>query len=119
VSPRKSSTSSGNRFDRPRYLLVEVAGLPSPSPRQLEGLLRARLGGPLGAAPFRVIRVTGPLALVAVAHTEAPAFRTAWNAPAAPGAGRLRTLRTFGTLRKGKAWLGRSEGGPPEPARRR
>ncbi len=111
MSPRKSSTSSGNRFERPRYLLVEVAGDPPLSPRALEGLLRERLGAEAPQLPFRILRTEGRFALVSVRHTDAPRFRASWNPTMPSGPARLRTLRTYGTLRKGKAWLARSH--PP------
>lgn len=103
MSPRKSSTSSGNRFDRPRYLLVEVSGTGTLSPSLLERLLAARVPEP--HFRFRVIRVDGPFGLVAVEHTDAPAARTAWNGAVAPGLPSIRTLRSYGTLRKGKIWV--------------
>ena len=106
MSPRKSSTSSGNRFERPRYLLVEAPGAGTLSPPSFEALLAARLpSAPGGRLRFRVIRSEGRHALVAVAHTEVEAARSAWNAPERPGVPGLRTLRSYGTLRKGKEWL--------------
>ena len=105
-SPRKSSTSSGNHFDRPRYLLLEVSGAATLSPRSLEPLLAQRSIGPSGVAfPFRVIRVDAPYALVAVEHTDAPAARSSWNAPGSPGGPGLKTLRSYGTLRNAKLWI--------------
>ncbi len=86
---------------------MEVAGVPSLSPRQFETLLKGRLADRRPEPPVRVIRVGGPYALAAVPHTEAAAARAAWNRPSASGAPGLRTLRTFGTLRKGKDWLAR------------
>ena len=106
MSPRKSSTSSGNSFARPRYLLVEVAGAGTPSPRSLEALLDERSLRPPGPPlRFRLIRSEGTHGLVAVSHTDAPEARRLWNSPAVPGRPMLRTLRMFGTLRKGKLWL--------------
>jgi hypothetical protein len=106
-SPRKSSTSSGNRFDRPRYLLVEVAGVPTLSPRSLESILGGRAAAARPPFRFKVIRTEGIHGLVAVAHTDVPSARVAWNAP---GPVAVRTLRSYGTLRKGKAWIGRRRG---------
>jgi hypothetical protein len=62
--------------------------------------------GPEPPPRFRVIRVEGIHGLVAVEHTEVERARRAWNSTSgdAPGPG-VRTLRSFGTLRKGKAWL--------------
>jgi len=108
VSPRKSSTSSGsNRFDRPRYLLVEVVGAPTLSPRALETALFERLPPTLAPVRPRVIRSEGAYALVAIPHTLLAAAVLAWNGPGTGGRP-LRTLRTYGTLRKGKEWLARA-----------
>ena len=116
MSPRKSSTSSGNpRFDRPRYLLVEAAGAGTLSPRALEGLLGARLAElPEPRPRFRIIRTEGAHALVAVAHTDVGRCRIVWNRP---GDASLRTLRSYGTLRKGKSWLADRYGRRPAPSR--
>jgi hypothetical protein len=116
-SPRKSSTSSGNRFERPRYLLVEVVGVPTLSPRVLESILIRQLheaGTPL---PFRVIRTEGSHGLVAVAHLDVTRARTAWNPGNERSTGSVRTLRSYGTLRKGKEWIARRRTLPsPRPA---
>ena len=119
-SPRKSSTSSGNRFDRPRYLLVEVSGVPSLSSPTLSDLLRRRLAGPSGVPEFRIVRVQSPYGIVAVPHRGAPTARASWNDAAPMGPVTLRTRRTFGTLRKAKRWLagpGRRPPGPLRPAK--
>jgi hypothetical protein len=105
ASPRKSSTSSGNRFERPRYLLVEVAGVPTLSPRALESMLSGRLHASGTPIPFRVIRTEGACGLVAVAHVDVPAARTAWNPSGGRPEASIRTLRSYGTLRKGKEWM--------------
>jgi hypothetical protein len=114
VSPRKSSTSSGNRFDRPRYLLVEVTGAPPLSARALEEILRGASPPdlPPASARFRVIRTLGRFGLVAVAHLDAPRFRSAWTRPSDGRSPALRTLRTYGTLRKGKEWIARANAVP-------
>jgi hypothetical protein len=121
VSPRKSSTSSGNLSHRPRYLAVEVAGdLPIP-PRQLERELQRRASRP-GRPPLdlRIIRIEGRRALVRVAHLDVASARAVWNGPAtdpiAPPFS-LRTDRSYGTLRKGKAWLRRRERSPTSAPR--
>jgi len=103
VSPRKSSTSSDRPSSRPRYLGIEVAGVqPLPIPA-LERELARRLDRP--GIEVRVIRLEGRRALVRIPHTSVAAARAGWNAPAPAGALVLRTLRSYGTLRKGKAWL--------------
>ena len=111
MNPRKSSTSSANSFPpRPRYLGIEVAGDPSFSSKVLERRLAAALER-LGPGPrVRVIRWEPPRALVEIDHGWAARARTAWNAslggPADGGAPvAIATRRTWGTLRKGKAWL--------------
>jgi RNase P/RNase MRP subunit POP5 len=109
VSPRKSSTSSGNPTPRPRYLAVEVAGDQPLSPRWLESVLFDRLGenGPRSGR-MRVIRVEGHKALVEVPHRVAPTARAAWNGNWTTARGErvgATTHRTFGTLVKGKAWI--------------
>jgi hypothetical protein len=108
VNPRKSSTSSGNRFDRPRYLLVEVSGAPTLSPKSLEILLVERLRTAARALPFRVIRTDGPYGLVAIPHLSLQEARGAWNGSLDGRGISLRTLRTYGTLLKGKQWLARA-----------
>ena len=113
MSPRKSSTSSGNPTPRPRYLGVEVAGELSSAPRAIEAELRRRLEA-IGAhrPTFQIIRWEGRRGLVRVAHYDVGRARAAWNyrGPATTGADlAIRTFRTYGTLRKGKAWLGRRE----------
>jgi len=104
-SPRKSSTSSGNRFDRPRYLLVEVVGVPTLSPRGLESILFGQLTSTGTPLRFKVIRTEGVHGLVAVAHLDVPMARAAWNRGNDRSPYRVRTLRSYGTLRKGKAWI--------------
>ncbi len=116
ASPRKSSTSSGNRFDRPRYLLVEVVGAPTLSPRGLESILAGHLVKAGAPIRFRVIRTEGPHGLVAVSHRDVPAARRAWNgATSGPPSAGVRTLRSYGTLRKGKIWIARRRNASPRP----
>lgn len=70
-------------------------------------MLARELHGPV---PVRLIRTDGRRAIVEVPHLAAPAARRAWNVPAGgvvPQPLTLRTLRTYGTLLKAKAWLGR------------
>ena len=69
-------------------------------------------GGP--AVPFRVIRSDRDRAVVEIDHLGVPAARTAWNGPA-PGAERVSTRRTWGTLIGAKRWL-RRPGLPPKAA---
>jgi hypothetical protein len=118
-SPRKSSTSSGNRFHRPRYLLVEVVGVPTLSPRFLEAILSersVRSGPPIA---FKIIRTEGSHGLVAVAHLDADRARGAWNGSSLHPAATVRTLRSYGTLLKGKTWLARRRTrGPGTPVLR-
>ena len=104
MSPRKSSTSSDRPSSRPRYLAVEVAGdQPFPAAPLLERLLLQELGRP--DPIFRLIRSEGPRALLRVDHRSVGAARLAWNGPLAPAGPSLRTLLSYGTLRKGKEWL--------------
>ena len=109
MSPRKSSTSSANRSPRPRYLAIEVAGEPPFAARSLEHELRRRLEGAGRSSPaLKIIRLEGRRAIIRVDHLDVSAARVAWNGPNAartPGGLSLRTLRTYGTLRKGKAWI--------------
>ena len=121
MNPRKSSTSSGNPTLRPRYLGVEVAGeTPFLAPRAIEHELRRRLEA-IGAhqPEFQIIRWQGGRGLVRVAHTDARRARDAWNyvGPGTDGQRlTLRTVRTYGTLRKGKLWLnGRAQGASRRP----
>jgi hypothetical protein len=86
------------------------------SPRWLERALGDRLAA--STAPgvrVRLIRLEGRRALIEVDHRAALLARTAWNGPI-PGPGGspvgVSTVRTWGTLVKGKAWLRR----PPRPA---
>ncbi|MCI4360447.1 MAG: hypothetical protein L3J91_01970, partial [Thermoplasmata archaeon] len=121
VSPRKSSTSSGNPTLRPRYLGVEAAGDLPLSPRSVEQELRRRLEAIGAHAPaFQIIRWESGRGLVRVAHYDVRRAREAWNylGPGSSGqALTLRTDRTYGTLRKGKAWLLRGRSRPRlEPA---
>jgi hypothetical protein len=107
VSPRKSSTSSGRPArPRPRYLGLEVAGehLPPLSPRWWEATLRRRAIPPGVEIPFRVVRADGVRALVEVAHHAVPTARAQWTGPIDRTA-RLTTVRTWGTLVDGKAWM--------------
>jgi len=112
VSPKRSSTSSGNSLLRPRYLGIEVAGDPSFSPRILERWLTDRLAA--GGAPpkLRVVRVDGRRALVDVPHTWAVRARAEWTGRWTTADGtdlEVRTYRTWGTLVGGKRWLRRRE----------
>jgi hypothetical protein len=114
VSPRKSSTSSGNPTHRSRYLGIEVAGAPFVSPRWLERALGERLAerNPV-LGRVRLIRLEGRRALVEVDHRVARTARDVWNAPMPGPTGApvgISTARTWGTLLKGKAWL---RGTPP------
>jgi RNase P/RNase MRP subunit POP5 len=119
VSPRKSSTSSGNPIARPRYLGVEVAGEQPLSPRSIEQELRRRLEAIGAHRPnFQIIRWEAGRGLVRVAHYDVGRAREAWNYQGPGSAGQpfsVRTDRTYGTLRKGKAWL---NGGRRRPALR-
>jgi hypothetical protein len=119
VSPKRSSTSSGNSLHRPRYLGIEVVGDPSFSPRTLERWLVDRLASEESPPKLRVIRVDGRRALVDVPHTWARRARLQWTGrwTAADGTPlEMRTHRTWGTLVGGKRWLRRrktsDEAGP-------
>ena len=110
MSPRKSSTSSGNLSPRPRYLGVEVAGdLPVPArwvERELGRLLQPTAPGP--AARLRVIRWDGNRGLIEVGHRDVPRARQQWNGEVdGPSGTRLTiaTRRSWGTLRGGKRWI--------------
>ncbi len=109
MSPRKSSTSSGNLSPRPRYLGVEVAGVTTFPPRWLERELARSLAETLRApAEVKLVRFAGPRALVRITNRTMGAARAAWNASLPGPMGRpvaVATRRTFGTLRKGKMWL--------------
>lgn len=111
MRPRKRSTSSGNPtppLPRPRYLGIEVAGVPLPSPRGVEMFLRRVPLGDGPAFPIRVVRVEHRRAIVEVPHTAVARARDAWNR-SLEGLGlpwgELRSVRTWGTLLKAKAWL--------------
>jgi hypothetical protein len=89
--------------------------VPHLSARELEGVLSALRPGPTDRYPFRIIRTEGPYALVAVPHTTLAEVRAAWNAPASQHQRfGLRTIRTYGTLRKGKLWIAHRRPEPPE-----
>jgi hypothetical protein len=114
VSPRKSSTSSANPSPRPRYLGLEVAGVPVPLIRRwLEGELARRLavgGDDATPSTVRVIRWAGDRGLLALDVQDLPRARTAWNADLTTPdrrTVRIATARTWGTLRLGKRWLDR------------
>jgi len=66
--------------------------------------LRQRLG-PADAGPLKVIRFDGNRGLVRISHRAVARARTAWNVPPGPTGVPIRTLRSYGTLRKGKAWM--------------
>ncbi|HZY91285.1 MAG TPA: hypothetical protein VFG07_00715 [Thermoplasmata archaeon] len=112
MSPRKSSTSSGNPpSPRPRYLGLEVAGDLPINPRWVERELARLLrpGSDPGVPPsFRLVRWEGHRGLVEVGHREVGLARRVWN-DTVPGPGghpvAIVTRRTWGTLRKGKLWL--------------
>ena len=113
ASPRKSSTSSGNRSPpRPRYLGVEAAGSPPfpPGPPAGGAGLRGRLPAPAGRV--RIVRAEGARAVVEVEHGAASIVRAAWNG-AVPGGPTLATRRTWGTLVGAKAWLHRAPASLP------
>jgi len=101
-----------------------VAGdQPVPPPR-FESELRRRLTELAGPDPlFKVVRFDGSRGLVRVGHRSVPAARQAWNAlGGSPGAALpLHTARSYGTLRKGKAWMRspgrRTVGGADAPDR--
>ncbi|MCI4350347.1 MAG: hypothetical protein L3K15_02385 [Thermoplasmata archaeon] len=116
MSPRKSSTSSGNLTHRSRYLGIEVAGAPFVSPRWLERALGERLAAATSSpGRVRLIRLEGRRALVEVNHRVARLARSAWNAPMPGPTGTpvtISTAKTWGTLLKGKAWIrGRTTSG--------
>ncbi|HEV2230616.1 MAG TPA: hypothetical protein VGS18_00305 [Thermoplasmata archaeon] len=55
---------------------------------------------------FRVIRVEGDRAIVAVAHVDLARARRAWNTTLDEAArSRINTRRTWGTLVDAKAWI--------------
>ncbi len=115
ASPRKSSTSSGRpRRPRPRYLGLEVAGEPLPSPASARwGPLLGEAATAAGGAPwFRVIRADAGAAIVEVEARDVAAARRAWNRAAGEGSPGLRTARSWGTLVGAKRWLAR-RGAPP------
>lgn len=109
MSPRKSSTSSAEPLPRPRYLGVEVAGVRPLAPRWLEReLARTLAGAEGGPVDIRLIRAGTRRALVRVTNRTMIAARRAWNGALTGPTGApvdVATRRTFGTLRKGKAWL--------------
>ena len=112
MSPRKSSTSSGNASPRPRYLGIEVAGAPSLPSRWVERELARLIGAPEPGAPKRVrlIRWEQRRGIVEVGHHDVASARAGWNTELAGPGGttvRLVTRRSWGTLRKGKSWLRR------------
>jgi RNase P/RNase MRP subunit POP5 len=64
---------------------------------------------------FRIIRWEGRRGLVRVAHTDVKRAREAWNGESVSPDGyrlRLATVRSHGTLRKGKLWLRTREPAP-------
>jgi hypothetical protein len=107
VSPRKSSTSSGKRTVRRRYLGLELPGEPFPPPpaRWWEAVLRRRFDRAAVPGRFRLIRTDGYRAVAEVDQLRAAAARAAWNAPATDGDAAVVTRRTWGTLRRAKRWL--------------
>ncbi len=109
ASPRKSSTSSGRRASRRRYLGVELQGEPVrlPSLGGWEALLRTTLEGVTpGPVRFRVIRSSATRAVVEVDAGMASLARRGWNGATGPDASlRLRTYRTWGTLVGARGWI--------------
>jgi len=96
-----------------------VAGEHFLTPRSIELELRRRLEA-IGAhqPTFQIIRWEAGRGLVRVAHYDVRRAREAWNyqGPGTTGATlRVRTERTYGTLRKGKAWLNARRGGATGP----
>lgn len=88
-----------------------MAGVPTLSPKAIEALLTERLAALPSEIRYRIVRSEGHYVLVSVSHLHVPAFRAAWNGEVAgrPGIS-VRTVRSFGTLRKGKAILARHRG---------
>ncbi|MCI4367192.1 MAG: hypothetical protein L3K08_05530 [Thermoplasmata archaeon] len=84
-----------------------MVGVPTLSPRILESILVGQLASAPSRIPFRVIRTEGLHGLVAVSHRDAPAARVAWNGRSDRSPVTVRTLRSYGTLLKGKAWIAR------------
>jgi RNase P/RNase MRP subunit POP5 len=86
---------------------VELLGEPIP-PRRLEFVLRSAIpAGTLQFAP-RVLRAQGIRAIVEVEHADAARARAAWNATLRPPGTlpiTVRTHRTWGTVRGGRAWV--------------
>ncbi|HEY6238837.1 MAG TPA: hypothetical protein VIZ68_06605 [Thermoplasmata archaeon] len=79
-------------------------------PRHLEReLLRRLIAAGAPTPDLRLVRFEGQRALVRIDHLEVARARSAWSDPGTPptpsGSIGLRTVRTYGTLRKGKAWL--------------
>jgi hypothetical protein len=111
VSPRKSSTSSAEPVERPRYLGLEVAGVAFVPRPWLERALREALPpAPVDsrARQPRIIRLERGRALVEVGHRWAAVARKAWNGPVTGPQGgpiELSTRRSWGTLRGAKIWL--------------
>jgi hypothetical protein len=87
----------------------------------LEAALRHALVrvDPIGASvKMRLVRAEARQAIAEVPHTALPLARRAWNGSLTLPSGAtvaVVTLRTYGTLRKGKEWLRR---GVPGPGRR-
>ena len=116
ASPRKSSTSSARpRRPRARYLGIEVAGEPIPTPAAwTDRLHRALAAAGTPQLGFRLIRSGDHRAVARVDRSDAAAARCAWDSPRGDveARDRLRTVRTWGTLVRAKAWLAASQGGP-------
>jgi RNase P/RNase MRP subunit POP5 len=86
-----------------------VAGeqLPPPPARWWEATLRRTLEPSSAPGAFRIVRSDGYRAIVAVDQSRVRAAREAWTTVLDdPRTGvRIRTRRTWGTLRGAKAWL--------------
>jgi RNase P/RNase MRP subunit POP5 len=111
VSPRKSSTSSAEPVERPRYLGLEVAGVAFVPRPWLERALRDALPPALEDHRYRrprIVRLERSRAVVEVGHRWAAVARKAWNGPMTGPQGspvEVSTRRTWGTLRGAKVWL--------------
>ncbi len=99
-------------IERKRYLGV-IFPETLPVPGGLAGLLGSRLSS-AGPVRIRIVRARGGHAIVEVPHTALPRVRESWNDPPS-----LRTVGTWGTLRKAKSWLAAQPGRPWPPPRRR
>jgi len=64
-----------------------------------------RLGPADPIASLKIIRFDGSRGLVRIPHRSVERARSAWNEAPGPTGLPLRTVRSYGTLRKGKAWM--------------